>query len=558
MTRLDPDEILQSEGPGAIRALNDAAEPFIPDTQPPTESGIISGEPPPRRTIRIKAGKLRLNVDAAENVLVESEAQIYVRDQSLMRPVRATTAASNGRVTDSVALVDVHPIWLRDQLSAVADWERFDKRCNDWMPCNPPTEISETLVKRSGEWRFKPVSGVINAPTLRPDGSILSQPGYDPVTRLILLDAVKLPPISKRPTMDEARKAIEILDELIDGFPFVDQESRSVALSALITPVVRGAMATAPMHAATAPTAGTGKSYLFDVAAGIAIGDACPVLSAACDAQELEKRIGAKLMAGHPLLCLDNVNGELGGDFLCQIIDRPIVEPRVLGLSRMIKVPNQHCVFANGNNLRAKGDLTRRIITTALDAKMDRPSERAFAFQPYEKVLQNRGRYVAAALTIVRAYIEASRPDVGTTPFASFEDWSKSVRSALIWLGYEDPVKTADTAHQNDPERVTLEMFIAAMSEEIGVGSVHALPAGEIIKKSEAMRVEYDETGHPTKTNELECPQLKQALSMIPCRQISSVVLGRWMNSVRGRPIDGIAMQKIDVRAGQAWYASRL
>ena len=63
---------------------------------------------------------------------------------------------------------------------------------------------------------------------------------------------------------------------LLEGFPFKCSVDKSVALSALITPVVRGAMMTAPMHVMRAHTAGTGKSHLVDTASVIATGDACP------------------------------------------------------------------------------------------------------------------------------------------------------------------------------------------------------------------------------------------------------------------------------------------
>ena len=33
---------------------------------------------------------------------------------------------------------------------------------------------------RKGQWQFPKVAGVITTPTLRPDGTILDQPGYDP------------------------------------------------------------------------------------------------------------------------------------------------------------------------------------------------------------------------------------------------------------------------------------------------------------------------------------------------------------------------------------------
>src|SRR5262249_48776683 len=152
-------------------------------------------------------------------------------------------------------------------------------------------------LKRVGEHEFLPIVGVITTPTLRPDGTVLVEAGYDPATWLLLTDPPILPPIHDRPTFDDAYAALKDLDELLDEFPFVGAASRSVALSALITPIARGAFPVAPLHAARAPTAGSGKSYLFDVAAAIDQGERCPVIAAGRDEAETEKRLGATILA---------------------------------------------------------------------------------------------------------------------------------------------------------------------------------------------------------------------------------------------------------------------
>ena len=56
-------------------------------------------------------------------------------------------------------------------------------------------------------------------------------------------------------------------------------------------------------------------------------------------------------------------------------------------------------------------------------------------------VMADRGKYIAACLTICRAYIAAGRPDK-LPKLASFGGWSDTVRSALVWLGEADPVKS--------------------------------------------------------------------------------------------------------------------
>ena len=52
------------------------------------------------------------------------------------------------------------------------------------VPCTPPRLVASILLTRVGEWRFPQISGIVTAPTLRRDGSLITNPGYDPKTRL--------------------------------------------------------------------------------------------------------------------------------------------------------------------------------------------------------------------------------------------------------------------------------------------------------------------------------------------------------------------------------------
>jgi len=86
---------------------------------------------------------------------------------------------------------------------------------------------------------------------------------------------------------------------------------------------------TAPLHAIRAFTPGSGKSFLVDLAAVIATGRRCPVIAAGKTEEETEKRLGALLRDAVPVVSIDNVNGELGGDMLCQLMERPLVRVRI-------------------------------------------------------------------------------------------------------------------------------------------------------------------------------------------------------------------------------------
>jgi putative DNA primase/helicase len=431
-----------------------------------SDDGRPSTSSDDKPTIQIKAGALHLMATAAERVLISRGAPIYDRG-GLVKPVLEQVPASKGRRTSVACLVPVEEDMLVDHLSRAADWVKFDGRRNDWTPADPPRAVASTILSRRGEWGFAGLAGVITTPTLRPDGTILDTVGYDEETQLLLMSSPPMPAIPDRPSKADAAEALTLLDGLLENFPFVDDASRSVALAALITPIVRGAMQAAPAVVARAPGPGTGKSYLIDLCSVLSTGEMAPVISPGRNEEEMEKRLGAVLQDGRVIIAIDNVNGPLGGDVLCQVIERPIVSVRVLGASKMPKIPNRACVFATGNNILIVGDMVRRIILCSLDAQMERPELRTFSTKPHEMILNDRGKYIAAALTIARAYVVAGFPDE-RPPLASFEEWSRFVRSPLVWLGRADPIVTMEKARGEDPVTSSLLGIFAAISDAGG------------------------------------------------------------------------------------------
>lgn len=419
-----------------------------------------------RPTITLAAGDLHRIATEAEAALIAASAPIYQRG-GLVRPVVEDVAAAAGHRTKVARLTQVKPATIIDHLSRVADFQRFNVRKADYVRADPPKEVADTILSRDGEWKFRRLSGLITTPTLRPDGSILSTPGYDPATRLLLLDPPAMPAIPDAPTREHALAALDLLDRLLDGFPFVDDASRSVGLSALITPIVRGALPVGPLHAVTAPASGTGKSFLIDVSSGVLTGDRAPVLSVGDKAEETEKRITAALLDGQAIVSIDNINGEFYSDLLCQAVERPLVSLRPLGGSQLVKIENRATFFATGNNLKLVSDMARRTIVCSLDSKIERPELREFSGNPFSEVISNRGKYIAAALTVVRAYVVAGCP--GTLPpLASFEAWSRLVRSALVWLGRADPVATQEAARADDPGVADLKALMLTWTQAVG------------------------------------------------------------------------------------------
>ena len=428
--------------------------------------------------IRIIAGELHLSTTAAETALIASGLPIFQRGDSLVRPVTREVSASRGRTTIAAGLGEMNIHSMVDLMCETAAYEKFDARAGGWIRINPPSQVANILLQRQGKWRFPVIAGVITTPTLRPDGTLLTQPGYDRTTRLyhVADESLQLHPGVRTPTRNLAKAALSELEKLLLEFAFVklirdgepDQEvSKAVALSGLITAVVRGAMSVAPLHVANAHAPGSGKSYLVDLVSVISTGRPCPVICAAPDEAETEKRIAGLLLAGYPIVSIDNCNGELGGDLICQAVERPLIRIRPLGKSDIVEIESSVTMFATGNNLRVRGDMVRRSLVAELDPQMERPELREFAHDPVQIVLNDRGRYVSACLIIVRAYIQAGCPD-RLPALASYEDWSGLVRSALVWLGCADPVISMEAAREDDPELTELSEMLAVWDASFG------------------------------------------------------------------------------------------
>ena len=70
----------------------------------------------------------------------------------------------------------------------------------------------------------------------------------------------------------------------------------------------------------------------------IAAGERAVVVAATTSSEEQEKRLGAAMLSGRALIALDNLNGVLTSDLLCQAVTQPLVAYRPLGASTEIKL----------------------------------------------------------------------------------------------------------------------------------------------------------------------------------------------------------------------------
>jgi hypothetical protein len=502
--------------------------------------GATAGAPWPQ--IRVVASELPRVVAEAEAALLAYGHEIYQRGGLMVRPVLTRFAASNNREDQGWQLTPVTRPYLVDVLTCAARFWKYNARSRAWLPVDAPDKVAETYLARRGRWRLPVLTGIIHTPFLRVDGSICETPGYDPASGLLFKpEGEAFPPIPQQPTKADAVTSLSKLEDLIKTFPFVTQADRSVALSAILTTLDRRSMATAPLHAFSSPAAGTGKSLLVDLCATLATGRLMPVIAQGRNEEELEKRLGAALLAGDTAISLDNCDHTLEGTFLCQVLTQRQLNIRILGQSRNAETPANATIFATGNNLVLAGDI-RRALFCSMDAQCERPELRTFSANAVDLAKQRRGDLVAAALTVLRVW-HVTGEKVGLPPLGSFEDWSQRIRAPLVWLGKVDPCETMAEIRDNDPYRAALVAVIMQWKEQLQIGTEYSIQ--EVIERA------------------INAPGFYTALMNVAGsragQSISNERLGRWLKQVRGKMVGNLVLQSPGRRVGHAlWVLMRL
>ncbi len=376
---------------------------------------------------------------------------------------------------------------LKGQLAAMLLWQRNERRT--LVPVQPPEDVVKYLLSR-GEWAgIPPLRDIIQSPVFTKDGTLLMATGYHEGSRLWYAPVggltIKVPTNPSAAIIQRARAYL--IDELLGEFPFVDDASRAHTVTAILLPFVRELIeGPTPLHAFTAPTAGSGKGLLVDLTSIITTGHPSLPVSAPRDDEEMRKRITAQLRRGTPIIVLDNLISKLESAALCAALTSQEWNDRVLGASEMTPtLPNRALWVCTANNPDFSLDVARRTVVVRIDSGQEQPWRRTFRHPNLKAWARaHRGALVSAALTLVQGWLAAGRPTVPHPPIGSFEGWAEVMAGVLGHAGIPGLLGNYEATFEEASREVEEWVeFVEAWFEMSGTGPVTAGELMELAKR---------------------------------------------------------------------------
>jgi hypothetical protein len=449
-----------------------------------------------RRRIEITTEEYRVTQEAAETL--PGTPNLYQRSNMLVEIQRASAAGGAvggvSRPEGSIRIMPVSKPTLREHVSTRADFVRCveNKKKNtwEWVSAHAPGWTIDQLYDRRYWPGVAHLEGVIECPTMRPDGSLLLDTGYDPQTGLWVAHEGNAITVEDHPAKARCQLAYQELTRLVEDFPFAGDNHQAAWVAALLTVVARPAIdGPCPLFMFDANVAGAGKSLLADLIAAITTGRSMARTAYPERDEEMEKVLLSIVMSGDRHVLFDNVatGGKIGGKAIDGALTSRTWKGRVLGKTEWTPDLPMNCIFfATGNNIGPRGDAVRRVVHCRLNSPLERPEERTGFQHPdlLRYAQQNRGTLLVAALTILRGYVAAGKPRQNLMPMGSYDEWAGLIRSAIFWASNHDPCASRSDLIEDDEERnnaIVLLTGIADVCTKLASSHPLGVPSSQLL-----------------------------------------------------------------------------
>lgn len=402
---------------------------------------------------RVKPAKVDMPTDTERSTIVCNRDRLFVINEltdALITRWDGRELFNHGGVISRLkdrTMVPVDRGAQRDliQETAITVDEIEDKQGVRYHFTWPDANSISAVMSRSE--RFSKLERVSNAPFARPDGTIVTEPGYDRETGTMLVPdpALQGLTVPETPTPGEIETARELLlTEWLGDFPFATDADWANVLALMVTPAIRGLVPRVPLAVVDGLQMGVGKNLLADSILTVYTGEAARPMNFVDEKEELRKQITSAFRTGAEFFVFDEAH-TIEGAALAQALTASTWQDRILGVSTMAEFPNRVTWISLGNNVQVRGDLTRRVYRIALRPNYANPQDRsASSFRhPGQSGLdlgswtrKHRRELMTAILTLVRAWFADGQPyPARGVSFGSFETWERYVGGIVETAG---------------------------------------------------------------------------------------------------------------------------
>ncbi len=481
---IDVRDIIARDGGETVRQVIDQAETFdVNELVGGRPSVYIAIDDDTEQEVANKVIRILASIGFATD---DTTNRIYQRGGRLI------SVADSGQGPRIVSLSEVG---IRERITAAMDLVQRSTNAEGQETeklCRPPGWLFKAIHARSNYLHVRRLEGIVTAPTMRTDGSILQAPGYDVYSSLLYVPNGVFPAIPDKPTQADAEQAAAELLALVSDFPFDGEAAKSVWLALVLSLIGRSAIdGNVPLFGFSANIRGSGKSKLCDLAGLIVFGRRMARKTLPRDDDETRKVITAVALEARPAVLLDNAAGMIGNASLDAVLTSDTWNDRILGLSETTgDLPWRTVLMATGNNLTFKADTARRVTLCQLDCRHETPEDRDdFQHSNIEAhTLENRHRLAVAALKILRAFVVANRP-YGGKRLGSYESWSDLICGAIVYAGMPNPLETVSVVREQDNSWAILRMLLDGIAE---IGGAEGLTSRDIFIGIESSETDWD------------------------------------------------------------------
>lgn len=366
-------------------------------------------------------------------------------------------------VTDE--LVNLKEAGLRSMLSQMGHWRVINGQQERG---HVPSEASRMISDPSWECGVPIIKRRVEVPFMLENGDIVSEQGFHEESGIYLLprfgDQIVVPEVPMIVTDEDVRQAKEVFEDVIEGFDFKNNASRTNLIAMTLTSPLRELFKKSPMvplMTSTAPQSGSGKGTSVRVPLStVGIGpNSLSTTAYNSDENEFEKKIVGQLLKKSSYIFLDNIRAQVNSAVMEQMLTAPNYDGRTLGYSEVNRLSTLVlwvCTLQSTGSFNR--DLTRRCVPVEL-TKNWRGSWKHKNIDAY--LASMRGKMIWACFIVARRWIEMGRP-ISTARLDGYGGWTETIGGILEHvLGYEDFLGNLESFRkQQDQVALTIDSLL--------------------------------------------------------------------------------------------------